>query len=137
MIKSYVCWLIYVFFFFKQKTAYEMRISDWSSDACSSDLATLMHVSSLYGSPQQEHFAQRLVDSTFADTVFFTNSGAEAVECALKTARRYHFVTGNPRSEERRVGKECASTGRTRWSPSHETKKSREIKTVKDTIYRS
>src|SRR3546814_444336 len=73
-----------------------MRISDWSSDVCPSDLATLMHVSNLYGSPQQEHFAQRLVDSTFADTVFFTNSGAEAVECAIKTARRYHFVTGNP-----------------------------------------
>ena len=58
--------------------------------------ATLMHVSNLYGSPQQEHFAQRLVDSTFADTVFFTNSGAEAVECAIKTARRYHFAIGNP-----------------------------------------
>ena len=58
--------------------------------------ATLMHVSNLYGSPQGEAFAQRLVDNTFADTVFFTNSGAEAVECAIKTARRYHFVTGNP-----------------------------------------
>ncbi|APG62260.1 acetylornithine transaminase [Sphingorhabdus lutea] len=52
--------------------------------------ATLMHVSNLYGSPQGEKFAQRLVDSTFADTVFFTNSGAEAVECAIKTARAYH-----------------------------------------------
>ena len=49
--------------------------------------ATLMHVSNLYGSPQGEHLAQRLVDLTFADTVFFTNSGAEAVECAIKTAR--------------------------------------------------
>lgn len=58
--------------------------------------ATLMHVSNLYGSPQGEHFAQRLVDNTFADTVFFTNSGAEAVECAIKTARRYHFAKGNP-----------------------------------------
>jgi acetylornithine/N-succinyldiaminopimelate aminotransferase len=57
--------------------------------------ATLMHVSNLYGSPQGEAFAQRLVDSTFADTVFFTNSGAEAVECAIKTARRYHFAKGN------------------------------------------
>jgi acetylornithine/N-succinyldiaminopimelate aminotransferase len=57
--------------------------------------ATLMHVSNLYGSPQGEAFAQRLVDSTFADTVFFTNSGAEAVECAIKTARRYHFAQGN------------------------------------------
>jgi acetylornithine/N-succinyldiaminopimelate aminotransferase len=43
-------------------------------------VATLMHVSNLYGSPQGEAFAQRLVDLTFADTVFFTNSGAEAVE---------------------------------------------------------
>lgn len=51
---------------------------------------TLVHVSNLYGSPQGEHLAQRLVDSTFADTVFFTNSGAEAVECAIKTARAYH-----------------------------------------------
>ena len=47
-------------------------------------------------SPQGEAFAQRLVDLTFADTVFFTNSGAEAVECAIKTARRYHHAKGNP-----------------------------------------
>jgi len=58
--------------------------------------ATLMHVSNLYGSPQGEAFAQRLVDNTFADTVFFTNSGAEAVECAIKTVRRFHFANGEP-----------------------------------------
>ena len=58
--------------------------------------ATLIHVSNLYGSPQGEAFAQRLVDLTFADTVFFTNSGAEAVECAIKTARRYHHHHGRP-----------------------------------------
>jgi acetylornithine/N-succinyldiaminopimelate aminotransferase len=58
--------------------------------------ATLIHVSNLYGSPQGEMLAQRLVDLTFADTVFFTNSGAEAVECAIKTARRFHAVSGNP-----------------------------------------
>jgi len=57
--------------------------------------ATLMHVSNLYGSPQGERLAQRLVDITFADTVFFTNSGAEAVECAIKTARAYHQSAGN------------------------------------------
>ena len=57
--------------------------------------AELMHVSNLYGSPQGEHLAQRLVDLTFADTVFFTNSGAEAVECAIKTARAYHQHAGN------------------------------------------
>ena len=59
-------------------------------------VATLMHVSNLYGSPQGERLAQRLIDVTFADTVFFTNSGAEAVECAIKTARRYHFANGHP-----------------------------------------
>ncbi len=57
--------------------------------------ATLMHVSNLYGSPQGEAFAKRLTDLTFADTVFFTNSGVEAVECAIKTARRYHHVHDN------------------------------------------
>jgi acetylornithine/N-succinyldiaminopimelate aminotransferase len=56
---------------------------------------TLMHVSNLYGSPQGEAVAKRLVDLTFADTVFFTNSGAEAVECAMKTARAYHQSVGN------------------------------------------
>ena len=58
--------------------------------------ATLMHVSNLYGSPQGEAYAARLVDNTFADTVFLTNSGAEAVECAIKTARAYHSSAGNP-----------------------------------------
>jgi acetylornithine/N-succinyldiaminopimelate aminotransferase len=51
---------------------------------------TLMHVSNLYGSPLGEELAARLVDATFADTVFFTNSGAEAVETAIKAARAYH-----------------------------------------------
>ncbi len=61
---------------------------------------TLMHVSNLYGSPQGEALAQRLVDLTFADTVFFTNSGAEAVECAIKAARAYHQSNGNPERYE-------------------------------------
>jgi acetylornithine/N-succinyldiaminopimelate aminotransferase len=62
--------------------------------------ATLIHVSNLYGSPQGEALAQRLVDLTFADTVFFTNSGVEAVECAIKTARRYHHHHGRPEKHE-------------------------------------
>ena len=61
---------------------------------------TLMHVSNLYGSPQGERLARRLVDLTFADTVFFTNSGAEAVECAIKTARAYHQHVGNDQKYE-------------------------------------
>src|SRR3954447_23754355 len=62
--------------------------------------ATLIHVSNLYGSPQGEAFAKRLTDLTFADTVFFTNSGVEAVECAIKTARRYHYAKGNPHKHD-------------------------------------
>ncbi len=58
--------------------------------------ATLIHVSNLYGSPQQTAVAERLVALTFADTMFFTNSGAEALECAIKTARRYQYAVGHP-----------------------------------------
>ena len=58
--------------------------------------ATLMHISNLYGAPDQQRTAERLVARTFADTVFFTNSGAEALECAIKTCRRHHFAAGTP-----------------------------------------
>lgn len=56
----------------------------------------LWHLSNLYEVPGQEKLGARLVEATFADKVFFTNSGAEAIECAIKTARRYHYVNGNP-----------------------------------------
>ncbi|MET0747185.1 MAG: aspartate aminotransferase family protein [Rhizobium sp.] len=54
------------------------------------------HLSNLYEVPGQEKLAKRLTEATFADKVFFTNSGAEALECAIKTARRYQFVKGHP-----------------------------------------
>lgn len=54
------------------------------------------HTSNIYRIPGQEKLAQRLVENTFADTVFFTNSGAEAVECAMKMARRYHDENEEP-----------------------------------------
>jgi acetylornithine/N-succinyldiaminopimelate aminotransferase len=54
------------------------------------------HTSNLYRVPGQESLSKKLVDATFADTVFFTNSGAEAMECAIKMARRYHYVNGTP-----------------------------------------
>jgi acetylornithine/N-succinyldiaminopimelate aminotransferase len=57
---------------------------------------TLWHVSNLYRIPEQERLAERLCAATFADMVFFANSGAEAVECAIKAARRYHFQSGAP-----------------------------------------
>ena len=56
----------------------------------------LWHTSNLYRVPGQESLSRKLVDATFADTVFFTNSGAEAMECAIKMARRYHYVTDHP-----------------------------------------
>lgn len=58
--------------------------------------ARLWHTSNLYRIPGQQKLAERLVAQTFADTVFFTNSGAEAVECAIKIARRYHHASGAP-----------------------------------------
>ncbi|MGB3875088.1 MAG: aspartate aminotransferase family protein [Shinella zoogloeoides] len=54
------------------------------------------HLSNLYEIPGQESLGRRLTEATFADKVFFTNSGAEALECAIKTARRYHFAKGHP-----------------------------------------
>lgn len=54
------------------------------------------HLSNLYDVPGQETLSKRLTEATFADKVFFTNSGAEALECAIKTARRYQFVKGHP-----------------------------------------
>ena len=65
-------------------------------EAIAKQAATLMHTSNLYGMPLGEELAKKLVEATFADTVFFTNSGAEAVECAIKTARRYHYANGEP-----------------------------------------
>ncbi len=56
----------------------------------------LWHVSNLYESPGQERLAQRLCAASFADRVFFGNSGAEALECAIKTARRFHYANGEP-----------------------------------------
>ena len=56
----------------------------------------LWHVSNIYRIPEQEALADKLCAATFADVVFFTNSGTEAVECALKTARKYHWKNGQP-----------------------------------------
>jgi len=72
----------------------------------------LWHTSNLYRIPGQEALAAKLVASTFADTVFFCNSGAEALEGAIKMARRYHFVTGHP-ERYRLITFEGAFHGRT------------------------
>ena len=63
--------------------------------ALADQAAKLWHVSNLYRIPQQEKLAQMLVDQTFADTVFFTNSGTEAAELAIKMARKFHYEKGD------------------------------------------
>lgn len=60
----------------------------------------MWHISNLFQSPEQERLAQRLCANSFADKVFFCNSGAEALECAIKTARRFHYVNGHPERYE-------------------------------------
>src|SRR3546814_20204478 len=123
-----------MFFFFKQKTAYEMRISDWSSDVCSSDLlarareaeavaqisdriSTELEKEKLVASYEAEVAKKKkLVDAYTADRAKLVSKGSE------KRAQRHTELAG-ARSEERRVGKECVRTCRSRWAPYHETKK--------------
>jgi len=64
--------------------------------ALTEQVGQLWHVSNLYQIPGQRRLAERLVANTFADTVFFNNSGAEALECSFKMARRYHHHSGHP-----------------------------------------
>src|SRR3546814_7372506 len=93
------------FFFFKQKTAYEMRISDWSSDVCSSDLHRQCRcLQELSPGPNRKLGAKSHRQLGLA--------GAATVGCRT-------FRQCVSRSEERRVGKECVSTCRSRWSPYH------------------
>src|SRR3546814_7488393 len=93
--------------FFKQKTAYEMRISDWSSDVCSSDLCA----------------RARPTASTIAGDAFMPHSALiwPISKRNQETNGRYgrFYLHDQDRSEERRVGKECVSTCRSRWSPYH------------------
>src|SRR3546814_9272432 len=84
-----------IFFFFKQKTAYEMRISDWSSDVCSSDLVTM------------RDGCRIAVDLWLP----------QPLDGAAAAPERVPTIAILTRSEERRVGKECVSTCRSRWSP--------------------
>ena len=66
------------------------------ADAIAKQAHKAIHVSNLFRVPEQEELADRLCEQSFADYVFFQNSGAEAMECAIKTARKFHAVNGNP-----------------------------------------
>ncbi|MCF6320927.1 MAG: aspartate aminotransferase family protein [Rhizobiaceae bacterium] len=65
-------------------------------EALETQAQNLWHTSNLFAVPGREKLAGRLCDNSFADKVFFTNSGAEALECSIKTARHFHHATGNP-----------------------------------------
>src|SRR3546814_1106736 len=111
MVLSMVC-----FFFFKQKTAYEMRISDWSSDVCSSDLAPVVAGQHAGRDAKQEGAADgerhHGIGRAGAPDDVRQQVAADAVG-AQQVLRGGCRVGG--RSEERRVGQACVSTGRSRW----------------------
>src|SRR3546814_3809715 len=101
------------FFFFKQKTAYEMRISDWSSDVCSSDLPDVERLREEI----REFFAKNLPAELSRKTL----NGQKVSKADHQAWQRVLAARGwlAPRSEERRVGKERVSTCRSRWVPYH------------------
>src|SRR3546814_5513018 len=108
-------------FFFKQKTAYEMRISDWSSDVCSSDLFRERRIEGVgddkkfeFREGSRQHRIEMLLTSS--DRAFNVHRGD-----GTGVDRRGKLARGETagRSEERRVGKEGVSTCRSRWSPNH------------------
>src|SRR3546814_6448729 len=98
-------------FFFKQKTAYEMRISDWSSDVCSSDLLRDLARASVNKPCTQPDDGHKPNPDREGDSAPHTDS----------PGHRNHIGRSDKtqRSAERRVGKECVSTCRSRWSPYH------------------
>src|SRR3546814_7567668 len=103
-------------FVFKQKTAYEMRISDWSSDVCSSDLVGIFDHLEAKGEGAEERMAHHEVGSCFDHLLGCCCHFRAPVDCRCG-CRPCRIAARGRRSEERRVGKECVSTCRSRWSP--------------------
>src|SRR3546814_13334880 len=114
-----------MFFFFKQKTAYEMRISDWSSDVCSSDLIDaayfLIDGRLIREDTDSNDFKKKPKFEIFFIQAKRTEGFAEAPidKFVSVTNNLFDLSKDVERSEERRVGKECVSTCRSRWSPYH------------------
>src|SRR3546814_4290673 len=99
--------------YFKQKTAYEMRISDWSSDVCSSDLLSFTWRPCAFYSAAR--FRGTETDATDRRQI----SASGATIDAHDDFQNHAGGIGDQRSDERRVGKECVSTCRSRWSLYH------------------
>src|SRR3546814_3057646 len=96
---------------FKQKTAYEMRISDWSSDVCSSDLQVRV------GAQRRAIAAER--QGARAAAFGMRAEKADGIDFFAVFEAMRELIDYCKRSDERRVGKECVSTCRSRWSPYH------------------
>src|SRR3546814_3116397 len=119
--------MLFIFFFSKQKTAYEMRISDWSSDVCSSDLKTVERTEWLLDhrrSRQPRGPATLCNQDSFVPQVPQGLAGGVTAHSVARRQRMLtrelgsgEFVVADSRSEERRVGKEGVSTCSSRWSP--------------------
>src|SRR3546814_3285264 len=107
-----------LFFFFKQKTAYEMRISDWSSDVCSSDLQSASSTNLTTRSSAAARVPAMKIDGGLGGDLRNAGKAAASQEAqgydGVWTAETSHDPL---RSETRRVGKECVSSGRSRGSP--------------------
>src|SRR3546814_7567031 len=108
--------LVLLFFFFKQKTAYEMRISDWSSDVCSSDL--------YFRRMDSAHLVPRVVSMLQVEQQLQSKWKPRTISSSSNHKRPHHTAQNDQHiamrsSEERRVGKECVSKCRYRWSPEH------------------
>src|SRR3546814_12047297 len=116
---------MFYFFFFKQKTAYEMRIRDWSSDVCSSDLSSAASMRATVRVPGSRP-RRRSPTSRGSLTAIRPNLVGGISDCRRNRSILPSTVISKPRfdrSEERRVGKECVSPCRSRWSTYHYKKK--------------
>src|SRR3546814_1242122 len=98
---------------FKQKTAYEMRISDWSSDVCSSDLRAGQYAVAVH------HDLNGNGDKDPSDGGGYSGNPKLSITNLRPPFGKTAVHVGTSRSEERRVGKECVSTCRSGWSPYH------------------
>src|SRR3546814_15833436 len=122
-----------VLFFVKQKTAYELRISDWSSDVCSSDLFSLVDNFTPVTSVPKGFYLTDAISDHAVDQVRQLGKGKKPFMMYLAyTAAHWPLMAPEetiqkyiPRSEERRGGKECVSTCRSRWAPCHKKKKNK------------
>src|SRR3546814_14480420 len=122
-------WLCFFFFFFKQKTAYEMRISDWSSDVCSSDLSAQVRRCRREETASDHRTERRRSRASQTEHRRIFANRVERVRqqhvAALHPGMREEGREPDPEidisidssSEERRAGKEGVSTGRARWVP--------------------